>query len=92
MSKVFLALQLNDDSRAMVDALLADNPHATQEDQPAMVKVNAENRLTLKRESVEERLGRSFDLQELHLSLITLSGNIDETDDEFTLSWNTAAA
>jgi phenol hydroxylase P2 protein len=87
MSHVFLALQLSDDSRSIVDALLADNPHASLEEQPAMVKINAEGRLTLKRESVAERMGRDFDLQELHLSLITLSGNIDETDDEFTLSW-----
>ncbi|MDE2371209.1 MAG: MmoB/DmpM family protein [Burkholderiales bacterium] len=87
MSKVFLALQLSDDSRSIVDALLADNPNAVLEEQPAMVKINGEGRLTLKRASVEERMGRAFDLQELHLSLITLSGNIDETDDEFTLSW-----
>lgn len=91
MSQVFLALQLTDDSRAIVDALLTDNPHATLEEQPAMVKINAENVLTLKRESVSERLGRDFDLQELHLCLITLTGHIDETDDEFTLCWKHAA-
>ena len=87
MSKVFLALQLTDDSRSIIDALLADNPAATLEEQPAMVKINCEQSLTLKRESVSERMGRDFDLQELHLNLISLSGNIDETDDEFTLSW-----
>ena len=87
MSKVFLALQLTDDSRSIIDALLADNPGATLDEQPAMVRVDCENSLTLKRESVSERMGRPFDLQELHLSLISLSGNIDETDDEFTLSW-----
>ena len=87
MSQVFLALQLSDDSRAIVEALLADNPHATLEEQPAMVRINAERRLTLRRDSVSERLGRDFELQELHLSLITLTGHIDETDDEFTLSW-----
>lgn len=87
MSKVFLALQLSDDSRSIVDALLADNPGAEIEEQPAMVKINAEGRLTLRRDSVTERMGRDFDLQELHLNLITLSGNIDETDEEFTLSW-----
>jgi phenol hydroxylase P2 protein len=87
MSKVFLALQITDDSRSIVDALLADNPGATLDEQPAMVKIDREGTLTLKRESVEERMGRSFDLQELHLNLISLSGNIDETDDEFTLSW-----
>jgi phenol/toluene 2-monooxygenase (NADH) P2/A2 len=41
----------------------------------------------IKRESIEERLGRPFDLQELQVHLITLSGNLDETDDEFSLSW-----
>jgi len=64
--------------------LVAD---ATLDEQPAMVKIDCENRLTLKRESVSERMGRDFNLQELHLSLISLTGNIDETDDEFTLSW-----
>ena len=87
MSKVFLALQLSDDSRCLVDALMADNPGAELEEQPAMVKINAEGHLTLKRESVSEIMGRPFNLQELHLNLISLSGNIDETDDEFTLSW-----
>lgn len=71
MSKVFLALQLTDDSRSIIDALLADNPDATLDEQPAMVKIDCENRLTLKRESVSERMGRPFDLQELHLSLIS---------------------
>lgn len=87
MSQVFIALQLNEDSRAIVDALLADNPAAELEEQPAMVRVNCENRLVLNRNSVSERLGREFDLQELHLSLITLTGNIDETDDEFIIEW-----
>ena len=32
--------------------------------------------------------GRDFDLQELHINLISLSGHIDETDDELTLHWN----
>jgi len=88
MSKVFLALQLSDDSRSIIDAVMADNPHATLEEQPAMVKINAEDSLTVKRESVEALMGRPFNMQELQLSLITLSGHVDETDDEFTLSWS----
>jgi phenol hydroxylase P2 protein len=88
MSVVFLALQANDTSRPLVEAIVEDNPHAQVEDQPGLVKINAEGRLVLKRETVERILDRPFDLQELHLSLITLSGNIDETDDEFTISWN----
>jgi phenol hydroxylase P2 protein len=43
--------------------------------------------MTIKRVTIEEKLGRAFDLQEMQIFLITLSGNIDETDDEFNLRW-----
>jgi phenol hydroxylase P2 protein len=88
MSNAFIAFQKNDDSRCIIEAILDDNPGAMVDDQPSMVKIDVPNRLVIKRETVEEKIGRSFDLQELQLHLITISGNLDETDDEFTLSWN----
>lgn len=88
MSNAFIAFQKNDDSRCIVEAILEDNPGAMVVDQPSMVKVDVPNRLVIKRETVEEKMGREFDLQELQLHLITISGHLDETDDEFTLSWN----
>jgi phenol/toluene 2-monooxygenase (NADH) P2/A2 len=88
ISNVFIVFPTNDETRNIVDAILADNPQATLDEQPAMVRVISPGRLTIKRESVEERMGRTFDLQELHLHLISLTGNIDETDEEFTLAWN----
>lgn len=88
MSTVFIAFQTNEDTRPIVEAILADNPNAVLDEQPAMVKINAEGRLVIKRESIEERIGRSFDLQEMQINLITLSGHIDEDDDQFTLAWN----
>lgn len=88
MSNVFIALQKNEESRAIVEAILADNPGATVNEQPAMVRVDVPTRLLIRRATVEEQLGRPFDLQELHINLITLTGHIDETDDEFSLSWN----
>jgi phenol hydroxylase P2 protein len=88
---VFIALQTTDVSRSIVDAIVADNPLASVTEYPAMVKIDVPGRLVIRRESVEERLGRRWDLQELHLNLISLSGNIDETDDEFSLQWNTRA-
>jgi len=87
MSNVFIAFQTNDESRSIVEAILADNPNAVLNEQPAMVKIDVPEEMSIKRASIEERLGRPFDLQELQLHLITLSGHIDETDDEFTLSW-----
>ena len=87
MSNVFIAFQTNEETRSIVDAILADNPHATVNQQPAMVKIDAPDQLVVRRSTVEEHMGRPFDLQELHINLITLTGHIDETDDEFTLSW-----
>lgn len=87
MSTVFIAFQTNEDTRPIVESILADNPHASLEEQPAMVKINAEDKLVIRRESIEERVGRDFDLQELQINLITISGHLDEDDDTFTLSW-----
>ena len=52
-----------------------------------LVKIDAPNRLVVKRETIEEIIGRKYDLQELQINLVTLSGNLDEDDDEFVLSW-----
>lgn len=87
MSNVFIAFQTNEESRGIVDAIVDDNPTATVNEQPAMVRVDVPGTMTINRSTVEEKLGRPFDLQELHVHLITLTGHIDETDDEFTLSW-----
>jgi phenol hydroxylase P2 protein len=84
---VFIALQTGDAARAIVEAIVTDNPEATVTEYPAMVKIDAPGRLVIRRESVEFLIGRRWDLQELHLSLISLSGSIEETDDEFTLHW-----
>lgn len=88
MSTVFIAFQANEDTRPIVEAILADNPEAVAEDAPAMVKVSAPDRLTINRATVEELIGRSYDLQEMQINLITLSGHVDEDDEFFTLSWN----
>ncbi len=87
-SNAFIAFQKNDETRCIVEAILEDNPGAIVNEQPAMVKVDVPGRLVIKRSTVEEKMGREFDLQELQLHLITISGHLDETDEEFSLSWN----
>ena len=87
MSNVFIAFQTNETSRGIVEAIVEDNPAAVVQEQPAMVKVDVVDSMTIQRETIEEKLGRPFDLQELHVHLITLSGHIDESDDAFNLSW-----
>lgn len=88
---VFISLLTNDVSRGIVEAIVDDNPEATVAEYPAMVKIDAPGRLVIRRATVEEKLGRRWDVQELHLSLISLSGGIDETDEEFTLQWGARA-
>jgi phenol hydroxylase P2 protein len=88
MSTVFIAFQANEETRPIIEAILEDNPAAEVEEQPAMVRVSAPNSLTINRATIEDLVGRRFDLQEMHINLITLSGHVDEDDDQFTLSWN----
>ena len=52
-----------------------------------VVKINADGRLVVRRETIEEIIGRDYDLQELQVNMITMSGNLDQTDDEITLFW-----
>ena len=87
-NSVSITLQNTEDARPIVDAIVADNPTAVVQHFPAMVKIDAPGRLTINAETVGEKVGRDWDPQELHLSVISLSGNIDEDDDKFELAWN----
>ncbi|MGF7466555.1 MmoB/DmpM family protein [Alcaligenes nematophilus] len=87
-SKVYIGLQDNDMSRYIVEAIEEDNPDATVIHQPAMIRIECVGQLTVKRETVEEKYGQQWDMQELHLNLITLGGNVDEDEDRLFLHWN----
>lgn len=87
MSSVFIAFQKTEDVRGVVESILEDNPKAVLNEQPAMVMIEAPDAITIKRATIEDKVGRSYDLQELQVYLITLSGHVDESDDEFKVSW-----
>lgn len=87
MSDVFIAFQDNEDSRPIIEAILADNASAEATYPTGLVKINAPGNLVIRRESIEGLIGRSFNLQQIHVNLVTLSGHIDEDDDQFSLSW-----
>lgn len=86
-SNVFIALQTGEETRAIIEAIERDNTNAVVSHYPGMVKIDAPGRLVLKRQTVEDITGMDFDLQSLQINLISLSGNLDETEDEFTLEW-----
>ena len=53
-----------------------------------MIRVESTTGLVIRAETVSEKLGQDWDIQELQLNMITLGGNVDEDDDTFTLKWN----
>ncbi|NCF18000.1 MAG: monooxygenase [Haliea sp.] len=85
---VFIALQNTPEAQPIIEAIVADNDNAVVNESPGMVKIDCPKRLVLRRETVEEKLGQEFNLQDIHLTLISLSGNIDEDEDEFVLHWD----
>ena len=87
VSKVFIAFQDNEESRPIIDAILADNPEASAVHSPGLVKIDAPGRLVVRRETIEEQTGQRFNLQQIHVNLVTISGYINEDDDELSLSW-----
>ncbi len=87
MPLVYIALQDNDNARYLVDAITQDNPHAVVQHQPAMIRIEAEGRLEIRRDTMEETLGREWNVQEMLLDVITIGGNVDEDDDHFVLEW-----
>lgn len=83
-----ITLVQTDEARPIIEAILADNPQATAFNMPGVVKLDCEGKIIVRRVSVEERIGRAWNPQELQLVLVSMAGNVDEDDDEFSLSWN----
>jgi phenol hydroxylase P2 protein len=84
---VSITLQNNDEARPVIESILQDNPSAKANPMPGAVKIDSPERLVIKAESVSERIGRDWDPQEIHLTIISMGGSLDEDDDELVLSW-----
>ncbi len=84
---VFIAFQANNDTLPIIAAIVEDNPNAKVNEMPALVKIDCPGRLVIRRETVEEHIGREFDLREIQVNMISLAGEVDESEDEFVLEW-----
>ena len=84
---VSLTLQNTEEARSIVEAILADNAEAVAQHFPSMVKIDCPGRLVVDAATVSDKMGRSWDAQEIHLSLISLSGSVDEEDGRLILEW-----
>lgn len=87
MSDVSITLQNVGDGRSIAESIMEDNAGARLQELPACLKIDCPNRMVINRQSVSDRLGRDWDVQEIHMSLVSLSGNVDEEEDYFALEW-----
>jgi phenol hydroxylase P2 protein len=81
-------LQDTDYTHSIVGAIVQDNPHAEIQRQPSMIRIEAEGRLDIRRDTVEQITGSYWDIQEMLMYVITLGGNVVEEDDSFSLHWS----
>lgn len=88
MSNVSITLHNNDDARGLIAAIQKDNPDSMSHIYPGYIKIDCPQQLIIRKESVEAEIGRDWDVNEIHLSVISLAGHVDEDDDYFLIKWN----
>lgn len=71
-------------SRAVIDAAHEDNPgrEIVVDDQMAYVRISTDGELIIRRATLEEALGRPFQMAELELNLATFAGRIETTQEQ----------
>ena len=80
--QVGIDLQESEETRALVEAIRADNPELVIRRLPGLVKVQAAGQIVINRETVEKKLGRDWETGEFQLALVSYAGNFAEWDDD----------
>jgi len=85
---VGIDLQENEENRALVEAIEADNPDLNIRHMPGMIRLATNGKLVINQASVEARLGRPWETHELQLAIISYFGELVEWDDEvIVIAW-----
>ena len=73
-----------DVAQAAVEAVEWDNPdkEITIDDKGAYVRISADHELILTRASMEEALGRKFEMREIEIRLGSMAGQIEVTPEQ----------
>ena len=81
-------LQENEENRALVEAIEADNADLTIRHMPGMIRLTKDGQLVINQESVEKRLGRPWETHEFQLAIISYFGEFVEwDDDQIIIAW-----
>jgi phenol hydroxylase P2 protein len=72
-----------------VQAIEEHNPTASVSFLPGIVTIKAPGQLVINRETVEAKLGRSWETHEFQLAIVSYLGHIkDWDDDQIVISWD----
>ncbi len=86
--RVGVDLQDSEDTHALVEAIEADNPGAEVAHMPGLIRVTTAGELVIRRDSVQERMGRDWETHEFQLNIVSYFGNIAEWDDDkIVIKW-----
>lgn len=86
--RVGVDLQDSEDTRLLVEAMEADNTGLAISQIPGIIKVQSTGELVIRRQTVEEKVGRPWETHEFQLSIVSYSGNISEWDDDrIVIKW-----
>jgi toluene monooxygenase system protein D len=82
-NKVGPVMRQGELAKAVAEAAEADNPgkDIQVEDKVAYVRVQTDSEMILRRQTIEEMLGRPFSMNELEVDLSSFAGRIDTHDD-----------
>jgi toluene monooxygenase system protein D len=83
MNKVGPVLRTGEIATAVVEAVIIDNPdkEITVKDHIAYVRVETDHECIIRRDTIEQCLGRPFRMQEIEIDLSSFAGQIDLTED-----------
>ncbi|MCW2724900.1 MAG: monooxygenase component MmoB/DmpM [Frankiales bacterium] len=79
----------SDDARMVIEAIQRDNADVVVSYLPGLVKVQSPGELVIRRETVEELLGRPWETHEFQLVIVSYYGHIGEwDDDQIVIKWD----
>lgn len=86
---VGIDVQDNEENRALVEAVEADNDGLTVLHIPGLIRLSKPGSLVINQASVEQRLGRPWETHEFQLAIVSYFGHIAEwDDDQILISWD----
>ncbi len=89
----YVGIDMDSSAGAVIDAIVEAakefNAEVEVDNFSTFIKIKAPNELIIKRELVEEHLGRDWSMDELHIYMASYFGFMEEMDEEqLVIRWN----